>query len=108
MSVVDFPESPKVRMVEFIGPFVEEWRVVSEGCTVPHLSAIVMKSGEISLCLDGRFMVVGSQAEAEKWVWFIAHAMAVAAGWSCHGPNSCAVNPYKVQISGIGAEPPHA
>lgn len=100
-DVVDFPERPAKPMVEFVGPFVEEWRVLSEGCSVPHLSAIVMKSGDISLALDRRFLVEGSPEEVRKWVWFIAHAMAVAAGWSCHGPNSRKVNPYNVQAFGV-------
>ena len=91
--------------VEFVGPFAEEWRVTVDGYRVPHLSAIVKNDGSIMLLLDERFCIEGSREEISKWVWFVADAMAIGAGYSCLGENCRQVNPYQVQMSGIEINP---
>lgn len=32
------------------------------------------------------------ESEVEKWAWFMAHAMAVSAGYTSHGENSRLIN----------------
>lgn len=92
--------------VELVGPFVEEWRVVLDGYEVPNLSAIVRKDGGIMLSLDHRFLIEGPREEVEKWIWIVANAMAIGAGYSCHGENCTPINPFKVRMTGIGASKP--
>lgn len=69
--------------VTFVGPFVEEHRVVVDGRCLPHLTAHPSKDGDlIYLSLDHRFGIEGTPEEVAKWVQFIGNCMAVAAGYS--------------------------
>lgn len=69
--------------VEYIGPF-ERWAVVVDGWEVPHLDAIPVPGGKVSLSLDRRFGLDLSVADAERIIPFIAHAIAIAEGFACH------------------------
>lgn len=80
-----------------------QWRVVVDGYPVPHLTASKVETrsytgdafGEATLTLDDRF---GTQAmrwdEFWRTAWFLANAIAVASGYSCHGPNATRINPH--------------
>jgi hypothetical protein len=95
--------------VEFVGPFVEEWKITHDGYRVPYLSAIRhsgVNEGTVSLSLDERFLIDATDDEARKWIPFIANCMAVAAGYSCFGENSVKdPNPFKVGMIGLSEEP---
>lgn len=92
--------------VSFIGPFVEQWAVTLDGYRVPKLSAIVCESGNIMLSLDNRFLIEATQEEAAKWLWIVANAMAIGAGYSCFGENSVKdPNPFKVGMNKISMKP---
>lgn len=114
--IIDFPKKPDPdpvlcepptpdpmdASVSFIGPFQPEHRISCGGYRVPHITAFPQANGAIALCLDGRFSKEVSQEEAKQWIWFLANAMAVAAGYSCFGSNSRKEpNPFKVQMVGI-------
>lgn len=91
--------------LSFIGPFVEEWRVSIDGYPIPKLTAIVRQDGNIMLCLDGRFGIDGTPEECAKWLWIVANAMAIGAGYSCFGENSVKdPNPFKVKMACIRPE----
>jgi hypothetical protein len=75
----DWPESP----LEFRGPY-ESHDVVFKGREVPFLRADVVDGGRIDLTLDRRFGLVLTAAEAERFVPFLAHAIAVASGYTAH------------------------
>ncbi len=87
----DWPELPESRL-EFRGPY-ESHDVVFKGCQVPFLRADLVDGGRIDLTLDRRFGLVLTAAEAERFVPFLAHAIAVASGYTSHpdaerdGPN---------------------
>lgn len=86
----------------FIGPFTEEWRISIDGYRVPNITAIVREDGNIMLALDHRFLIEGTPEECAKWLWFVANAMAIGAGYSCFGENSVKdPNPFKVGMMGI-------
>lgn len=88
--------------VSFIGPFVEEWKVSLDGYEVPNLTAIVREDGNVMLSLDHRYGMEGTPEECAKWIWFVATAMAIGAGYSSFGENSTKDwNPYKKGLSGI-------
>lgn len=71
--------------VQFPGPFSAH-EVVVGGWKVPHLSAhpAGVDGSEIILVVDGRFAYTCTTAEAEFLVPFLADAIAVALGYTCH------------------------
>jgi hypothetical protein len=87
-TVEDSPDSP----LEFRGPY-ESHDVVFKGREVPFLRADLVDGGRIDLTLDRRFGLMLTAAEAERFVPFLAHAIAVASGYMAHpdaerdGPN---------------------
>jgi hypothetical protein len=84
----ELPESA----VDYVGPF-EHHDVLVKGRQVPFLRATPLDGGQVDLTLDRRFGLVLSVAEAERFVPFLAHAIAVASGYTSHpsaerdGPN---------------------
>lgn len=106
-KVVEFPpiQQPALYGTQFIGPFVEEWRVTCDGYVVPKLRAIVQEGDHIILTMDDRFMIEGSREEVSKWVPMLANALAIGAGYSCFGQNSVKdPNPFQVEMMGIGED----
>ena len=69
--------------LEFVGPF-EHHDVVVNGWRVPYLEATPLNGGVVRLCLDGRFGLDLSVADAEHVVPFVADCIAVAAGYTAH------------------------
>jgi hypothetical protein len=69
--------------VSYVGPF-ESHDVVVEGRQVPFLRAMPIDGGEIDLTLDRRYGLILTTAEAERFVPFLANAIAVALGYTCH------------------------
>lgn len=84
-KIIEFPKTEQPKSVEFVGPFVEQWKVIVGGYEIPKLSAIVQKDGDIMLTLDGRFGIDGTPEEMEKWLWIIANALAIGEGYSHYG-----------------------
>jgi hypothetical protein len=69
--------------VSFVGPFASH-DVVIEGREVPFLRATPLDGGEIDLTLDRRIGLRLSTGEAERFLPFLADAIAVALGYTCH------------------------
>lgn len=78
--------------VTFPGPF-QHHDVVVNGRQVPYLRATPLDGGQVHLNLDRRLGITLSADEAERVIPFLADAIAVAAGFTCHpeasedGPN---------------------
>ena len=89
---------------EFIGPFTEKHKVSVDGCVVRGLTVEPCDNGEWWLVLDGRFGVQAPEEELKKYIWLIANALAIGAGYTYHGPNAKISNPFAVQIMGISPE----
>jgi hypothetical protein len=68
---------------EIAGP-VESHRVIVNGRRVPFLDALPLNGGKISLLLDNRYALDVSVADAETFIPWIADAIAVAMGYTCH------------------------
>ena len=69
------------------------------------------ETGKWNLFLDRRFGVEAQNIEElDRWLWIVANAMAIGAGYSCHGENSVyRPNPFKLKVMQIGStdkEPP--
>lgn len=69
--------------VEYVGPF-ERYDVVVDGRQVPFLEGRPVNGGRIYLALDHRFGLELDLVTAERVVPFLADAIAVAMGYSCH------------------------
>jgi hypothetical protein len=69
--------------VEYVGPF-DDWRVVVDGRRVPFLSARPVDGGKVDLTLDDRYGLLVDVETAEKVIPFLADAIAVAMGFTCH------------------------
>lgn len=68
---------------EITGP-VQSRKVLVDGRAVPFLEAALPAGGKISLLLDGRYGLDISVADAEAFIPWIADAIAVALGYTCH------------------------
>ncbi len=89
---------------QFHGPF-ETHLVSVDGYQVPKVTVMPLKDvndGSVNVILDRRFCVCADPDEARKWLPLIAHALAIGAGFTCHGANSERANPHKVQLLEIG------
>ncbi|HEX6752704.1 MAG TPA: hypothetical protein VF093_03855 [Solirubrobacterales bacterium] len=69
--------------VTFPGPF-EHHDVVVDGWRVPFLQAHMAAEDRVSLVIDRRLATELSVEEAERVVPFVAHAISVALGYTCH------------------------
>jgi hypothetical protein len=91
-EVVDIADLPPESPVSFPGPF-KHHDVVVEGRKVPFVTAKPLDGGRVDLWLDQRYALVLSAEEAERFVPFLANALAVALGYTSHpdaerdGPN---------------------
>src|SRR5438477_13180497 len=68
---------------EITGPR-ESRHVIVDGRRVPFLDALPMNGGKISLLLDSRYSIDVPVADAEAFIPWIADAIAVAMGFTCH------------------------
>jgi hypothetical protein len=91
--------------VEYTGPFaLPEYRLTVGGYKVPYIMGKKNKDGTWFLSLDGRFGIDTTEEEISKWIWFVANAMAIAAGYSCFGPNSIHRNIFRTEMIGLSAD----
>ena len=89
-------------MLEYLPPRIAR-EVTIGGFAVPHIEASETEDGlSTHIQLDGRFGIEIPAVYAQQVIWMLANAMAVAGGYSAHGANSCATNPYKVRVSEVG------
>lgn len=90
--------------------------LIVDSLKVPYLTVTSVVDGSVTtgtepvagwlLDLDRRFSVQAhSWDELWRWVWFIANAMAVSAGYTCHGPNASRINRHGLSesIEGSGS-----
>lgn len=90
------PVSVPVKLVDLFGPFAHgnHYEVMVEGQSIPGIKVYETDDGQLSVTLDGRFGVTTTRDELERWAWFIANAMAVAAGYTCFGRDARPSNPF--------------
>jgi hypothetical protein len=76
-------DAAQFQSYEITGPF-QSRKVLVGGRAVPFLEACPVQGGKISLLLDGRYGLDISVADADTFIPWIADAIAVALGWTCH------------------------
>ncbi len=89
-----------------IGPHIPTHRLVVGGHLVPHIELNTIRingadDGSYNMTLDGRLAIVCTQEELDKWAWFLASAMAVAAGYCCFGEGSKPMNLFALKCTEI-------
>ncbi len=94
---------------QIVGPF-QSHRVIVDGRRVPFLEALPVNGGKISLLLDGRYGLDISVADADAFIPWIADAIAIAMGYTCHprpGKGPVHASPFLGDhaIDWIGADP---
>lgn len=85
------------------GPFTHH-KVSVDGYLVPHLDVTPLtgtNDGSVNVSVTHQ-IVLADADEARKWIPLIAHALAVGAGYTCHGANCERANPHKIQLMQIG------
>ncbi len=85
-------------MLEFLPPR-EQRQVTLDGYAVPKVEAREVNDGrDCNIFLDRRFGITVPAEHAQQIIWLIANAMAIGAGYSCHGEHSQPANPFKVKV----------
>lgn len=90
-------------------PKMEEGQQVTlDGYLVPDVRVMERPdTGQWNVTLDGRYGIVAENLEElQRWMWIVANAMALGAGYSCHGENSQMHNPHQVKVLCIGSVEP--
>jgi hypothetical protein len=90
---------------ERIGPFEESYySVVVDGYLVPNIKAYKTSENGWKLVLGDRFSILVTEAEINAWLWWVANAMAIAAGYTSFGENCQPSNPFTCRAIGISLE----
>lgn len=85
-------------MLEFLPPR-EAREVTIDGYAVPKVEAREVNDGrDCNIFLDRRFGITVPATVAAEVIWLIAHAIAIGAGYSCHGEHSQRHNPFRVKV----------
>lgn len=80
---------------EITAPCVGHRKLVVDGVVVPHIALSDDIDGETWVMVDNRFcQPIPTELLLDGWGWLLAQAMAVAAGYTSHGPNSRPINLY--------------
>jgi len=98
-----FPEAdPRDCLLEFV-PNPVGRRIVVGGVPVPNLVGLETHNGtRAEFILDDRFSLTVPTEYSEAVAWFVAQAMAVAAGYTAFGVDSKPANPFSRRMVCIG------
>jgi len=93
-----------ISATEMVGPFQEEYyHAVVDGFEVPYIK-LRKNESDWDLVVDGRYSVTASGDEMDRWIWIIANAMAIAAGYTSHGEQSIPTNPFHRRLIGLSQQ----
>ena len=107
MSIIS-DKTPPGMGIEIHGPFLPEYFVTSSGYRIPFVTVQPRDGGKWDVTIDHRFglHLAVTAEELDNWLPILAHAMAIAAGYSSHGEHSNPINPFKSGMSGLGVVAP--
>lgn len=83
MNEREFSDQRGDRDVRSVGPF-DHFPTMVNGWVVPWLQAQYGSDGMVALTLDRRLGIDVPQDLAGQVIGFVADAIAIALGWSCH------------------------
>lgn len=78
--------------VEYVGPF-QHHDLVVDGRKVPFITVVPVDGGKVDIGLDRRIGIELTVAEAERFLPFLAHAIAIASGYTSHPDTDHEPNP---------------
>lgn len=87
--------------IEITLPGQPECLLIVDGYAVPHITLIQANENEFTICIGSVASKLVHRDDIEEWGWFLANAMAVAAGYTSHGKDSRKANPYNVQSMNV-------
>ena len=92
--------------VEVHGPFLPEYKVTLGGYHVPYIT-VQPVDDKFFITVDGRMgmHLPVTKDELDNWMPILANAMAVAAGYPCHGRDLPKFNPFNMRMSSLGEVP---
>jgi hypothetical protein len=93
-------------MLQILPARVAGQAVTIDGFAVPGVEVTEDRAtGRWNVLYDGRFGIIAeSLEELQRWLWVVANAQAVGAGYSCHGENSVyRPNPHQMRVLEIGS-----
>lgn len=94
-----------VKSLECIGPFGDgSFLLTIDGLRVPYLKAWDKGGGRWSIVLDEYYAIDTNEEEIERWVRFLADAMARVAGWTCFGEDKKQVDLFNIKLIGISLD----
>lgn len=107
-DIIDFPTQAKGPFCPKIhGPFEPEHYVSLDGYKVPHVTVHPQPDGKVGVTIDNRFTTHEPVSEEEfaRWIWLLANAMAVAAGYTAHGEHCRPMKDleYKTRMGELGS-----
>lgn len=109
MSIIS-KDTPPGMGVEIHGPFAPESYLTLDGYRVPHLTVNPCQDGRFDISVDNRFCLheAVTAQELDNWLPILANAMAVAAGYSCHGEHCrpLADMKFKTQMTALNSISP--
>lgn len=93
--------------LSLVGPFKDEYFQPSiGGYEIPNVRVLHKtgaQDGISTVVLDRRFVIDVPYDQLDPWLWIVANAMAIGAGYSCHGENSVKdPNPFKRKLVELG------
>jgi hypothetical protein len=92
-------------VTEYIGAFSGEYyRITVEGYKVPHIIVRKLENDKWDLVLDERFSITASGEEIQRWMWWVANAMAIAGGFTSFGENSLPMHPYNCKMVSLSMD----
>jgi hypothetical protein len=91
--------------IERIGPFSDFYQITIDGYLVPYIELRKYPDGRgWDLTLNHCHGVDMTDEEVNKFIWWIANAMAVAAGYTSFGEHSKPANPFSTRCFGISID----
>lgn len=88
-------------MLEYL-PIRDAREITIDGYAVPGIEACETPDGlSCNIFLDQRFGATIPAEHASSVLWLLANALAIGAGYSCHGENSIPFNRYKTRVAEI-------
>ena len=87
-----------------IGPYENFYRISVDGYVVPYIDAYPVDTlmTKWHLTLDHRFGIDLDENQLQEFMWWIANAMAIAAGYTSHGENCLPRNPHNTRLMELG------
>lgn len=101
----------EVMAIQLIGPLAgydhPHYHLSIDGCLVPYLEITERSdtAGLLTMTLADRISIDVPREQLNLWGWFVANAMAWAAGFTCHGSGSIPRNPFASKVHQLDSLP---